>query len=258
MELLFKEMNLQNAIKLPEFVSQQQREFSTEENKTWNTILENHSKTREDQIIDLFHNGIKTLNISSDHIPNINEINETLRTLSGFQGIFVDGLEGGHSFYTMLSRRQFPIGNFIRDKQDLTYTPEPDVVHDLYGHIPFFCDKDYSDFCQRFGELACEFLDDEKLLRQFERFFWFTVEFGLIKTPKGVRVFGAGIASSTGECEYALSDKPEILPFDVDTIRKQEFRIDIMQTKLFLIESKEQLYASLDELYEKVKSERKK
>ena len=99
-------------------------------------------------------------------------------------------------------------------------------------------------------------MDREDLLRQFERFFWFTIEFGLIKTNEGVRVFGAGIASSTGECAYALSDEPEVVPFDIDLIRKQEFRIDQMQKKLFLLESEEQLYSSLDELVKRVEADR--
>ena len=120
----------------------------------------------------------------------------------------------------------------------------------------FLFTQDYADFCQRYGELACEFLDREDLLRQFERFFWFTIEFGLINTPDGKRIFGAGIVSSIGECDYALSDGPEVLPFDVDVIRNQEFRIDQMQKRLFMLESTEQLYSSLETLYEKVSKDR--
>lgn len=247
---------MNNTVKFPEFTSQAQRTFTYEENETWKTILTQHSQTRDEQIIDLFKKGVEILGIVPEHIPDLNEINDKLKSLTGFSGILVEGLEDGNTFYAMLAQKQFPIGNFIRDKKDLSYTPAPDIVHDLYGHIPFFTDPDYSNFCQRFGELACEFLQEPELLRQFERFFWFTIEFGLIKTKNGNRVFGAGIASSTGECKYALSGEPEVVPFDVDAIRKQEFRIDEMQKKLFLLENTQQLYDSLDELYEKVKNER--
>jgi len=240
----------------PEFQCQKQKDLGHEGLTTWKKILSDHKQTRENQIVDLFHKGLVALEITEDKIPRLDELNKKLKGLTGFQGVFVDGLEDGNRFYTMLKQRLFPIGNFIRDKRDLTYTPEPDIVHDLYGHLPFFVDKKYADFCQRFGELACEFLDREDLLRQFERFFWFTIEFGLIKVDEEVRVFGAGIASSTGECAYALSGEPEVVPFDVDAIRKQEFRIDEMQKKLFLLDSKEQLYNSLDELYEKVLQDR--
>lgn len=236
--------------------SQEQKQFTNDEMDSWKTILTNHNKKRFDQIYELFHRGVDALDIRPDKEPRLDEINKKLRVLTCFQGVLVDGLEDGRSFYQMLAHRFFPIGNFIRSKEDLSYTPEPDIVHDLYGHIPFFVDKDYSDFCQKFGEYACEFLDREDLLRQFERFFWFTIEFGLIKTENGLRVFGAGIASSTGECDYALSGKPELRAFDVDDIRKQEFRIDEMQKVLFVIEDVKQLYSSLDELYQKVKGDR--
>lgn len=235
---------------------QKPKDFGPEDLKTWKTILQQHCKKREDQIIDLFHQGLNDLEIHSDQIPDLSNVNKKLNNLTGFQGVFVNGLEGGYNFYHMLARRQFPIGNFIRDAADLSYTPAPDIVHDLYGHLPFFTNKGYADFCQKFGEIACQFLDREDLLRQFERFFWFTIEFGLIQTPQGIRIFGAGIASSVGECDYALSGKPEVVPFDIDAIRHQEFRIDEMQKKLFLLKNTEQLYQSLDQLYLKVENDR--
>jgi phenylalanine-4-hydroxylase len=235
---------------------EEQRDFGSEGLSTWREILDRHSKIRSEKIVDLFDRGLRLLEIKNNQIPDLREINKRLAALSGFKGVFVSGLEDGERFFSMLSRREFPIGNFLRSKDDLSYTPEPDLIHDLYGHLPFFADKAYGDFCQEFGKLACEFLDRKDLLRQFERFFWFTVEFGLIKTPSGVRVFGAGIASSIGECEYALSGVPEVLPFDVDSIRHQEFRIDEMQKRLFVIENVEQLYASLPVLYARVSDDR--
>jgi phenylalanine-4-hydroxylase len=235
---------------------QLQKDFGLDGLNTWHTILHNHKSTCDTKIVDLFARGLDTLKIHEGQIPDLNEINGMLKNLTGFRGVFVKGLEEGTDFYTMLANREFPIGNFIRAKEDLSYTPEPDLIHDLYGHLPFFADKAYADFCQEFGERACRFADRPDLLRQFERFFWFTIEFGLIKTPAGVRIFGAGIASSLGECEYALSDKPKVLPFDVDKIRKQEFRIDEMQKTLFILENLEQLYGSLPELSAKVELER--
>lgn len=214
--------------------------------------MHQHAEKRNRQVCQLFLDGVKILGIDETQIPNLKIINPILMARSGFCGVLVDGLEEGKSFYKMLADRLFPVGNFIRDRKDLSYTPAPDIVHDLYGHLPFFTDKAYGDFCQAFGEAAMEFTDRPQLLRQFERFFWFTIEFGLIKSPLGVRVFGAGIASSTNECEYALSGKPEVRPFDIDVIRNQEFRIDEMQKILFLIENSDQLYSSLSELRKKV------
>lgn len=239
----------------PNWVGQAPKDLGREGLSTWQTILSRHEKVRRDLVVDEFDEGVKVLGLTPDRLPNLAEINKVLLKLTGFRGVFVEGLEEGKSFYKMLSERIFPVGNFIRDQRDLNYTPAPDIVHDLYGHLPFFVDQRYADFCQKFGELTCEFADQPEKLRQFERFFWFTIEFGLIKTAKGVRVFGAGIASSIAECQYALSGEPEVLPFDIDVIRRQEFRIDQMQKRLFLLENVEQLYASLPELYRRVKAE---
>ena len=224
--------------------------------KTWSSILQSHEKTRKAQVVDIFTNGIEYLGFTPEKIPDLKQVNKKLKSRGGFRGVFVSGLEDGKRFYTMLARKEFPIGNFIRSHKDLSYTPEPDIVHDLYGHLPYFTDPEYSGFCEKFAKAACRFLDRPEQLRQFERFFWFTVEFGLVRTKNGTRIFGAGIASSVGECEYALSGRPEIIPFSVDSVRRQEFRIDQMQTKLFLLESPEQLYSSLDELTRKIEAKK--
>jgi len=230
------------------------RKFTEEETATWWAVLRGHEKKRSFQVDSLFQEGIDFLGITPERIPELDEINEKLKSKTGFQGVYVKGLEDGASFYPMLKERMFPIGNFVRDKSDLNYTPEPDIIHDLYGHMPFFANPDYADYCQRFGEAASRFKDDPERLRQFERFFWFTVEFGLIHTPQGRRIFGAGIASSLGECEFALSELPEVVKFDLDQIRNQEFRIDEMQKRLFILESRKALYESLPELIEKIEN----
>lgn len=231
----------------------QAKKFSDEDQLTWKEVLERHARTRDKQICDIFLNGVRVLNLSPEKIPELDEINQILKKCSGFEGILVEGLEEGPSFYKMLAQRKFPVGNFVRSRNDLSYTPAPDIIHDLYGHLPFYTSKSYADFCQSFGEAAITFTKHPDLLRQFERFFWFTAEFGLVKTQKGLRVFGAGIASSVGEIEYALSGKPEVLSFDIDRIRHQEFRIDQMQPLLFCLESPEQLYQSLPELCRRIR-----
>lgn len=229
--------------------------FTAEDHDTWRIIVQKHRQARDRQVHDLFLSGIETLGISENRIPEIEDVNKVLSARSGFRGVYVKGFEDGPTFYQMLAKRTFPIGNFIRSQNDLNYTPAPDVVHDLYGHLPFYTDKTYGDFCQAYGEVATQFSDRPEILRQFERFFWFTIEFGLVKTTHGIRIFGAGIASSTGECEYALSGRPEIRPFDVDEVRHQEYRIDEMQKVLFLLDSPDHLYRSLDILRRRIRSE---
>lgn len=147
-----------------------------------------------------------------------------------------------------LKNREFPIGSFIRDLKDLGYTPAPDVFHDLYGHLPFLANPEYSDFLQHFGETASPYIHDDQIRRQFERLFWFLIEFSIIHTPVGKRVLGAGLASSVEETLFALSDQPEVTPFDIETIRFQEFKIDEFQKRIFILNQIQDLYRCLDTL----------
>jgi phenylalanine-4-hydroxylase len=223
------------------------KKFSKAEHETWKMLFERQAPKRSVQIIPQFEEGLEALGINGDHVPDLDAVNAKLRKLTGWEGVPVEGLEEGESFYRMLSEKKFPIGNFIRDQKDLSYTPAPDIFHDLYGHIPFYADLQYAEYCQEFGKRACAKVKDPKIFREYERFFWFTVEFGLVETPNGRRIFGAGIASSYGECEYALSSKPKVIPFDVNTIRAQEFRIDVFQETLFVFQSVNQLYKTLNQ-----------
>lgn len=214
---------------------------------TWKLLFERQSPLRQKQLIPEFSKGLELLGMAADKIPDLEMVNEKLYRLTGWQGKPVQGFEGPETFYHMLAQKQFPIGNFIRDVKDLSYTPEPDIFHDLYGHIPFFTIPAYADFCQDFGRRSEKYLFSEQITREFQRFFWFTVEFGLVETQQGRRIFGAGIASSFGECAYALSPKPQVIPFDLEKIRAQEFRIDQIQNVLFEMKNADQLYACLDE-----------
>lgn len=228
--------------------SQRHSAFTEEEHGTWAAILAAHRPLRQQQLAQLFVDGVARLELDRPTIPTLEEVNARLGKLTGWSGVFVRGLEDGGGFYTLLREKKFPIGHFVRERKDLNYTPAPDVVHDLYGHVPFHTDARYADYCQRYGELACRYLDDPERLRRLERYFWFTNEFALVETAAGRRIFGAGIASSVAECAYALSDKPEVLPFDVERICAQEFRIDQIQPRLFVLESIDQLYGSFDKL----------
>jgi phenylalanine-4-hydroxylase len=222
------------------------REFTLDEHTTWRRLFQGQAPKRTLQLHDIFITGLEELNITDQKIPDLDEVNSRLQKRTGFVGVPVNGLEGPENFFRMLANRKFPIGNFIRDAKDLSYTPAPDVFHDLYGHMPFLADKRYADFCQELASKAVKYLQYPTAVRQFERLFWFSIEFALIETKKGRRIFGAGIASSFRECEFALSDRPKVMPFDIETIRFQEFKIDELQKRLFVLRDLDQLYTCLD------------
>jgi len=223
------------------------KKFSPAEHETWRRLFDAQTPKRRDQVVDLFSVGLTALGLGPKGIPDLDEVNRRLERQTGFRGVPVTGLEDPGSFFRLLANREFPVGNFIRDPVDLAYTPAPDVFHDLYGHLPFLADRPYADFCESIGRLALKYLDSPSALEQFDRLFWFTIEFGLVRTHAGVKIFGAGIASSNAECAYALGPAPEVVPFDVNQIRSQDFRINEFQKRLFLLESPKQLFDCLPE-----------
>lgn len=223
------------------------RKFTAEEDKTWKALYERQAENRARLAVPEFARGLELLQMSSDRVPDIEEVNARLKRLTGWEGVPVEGLESGEAFYPMMANRQYPIGWFIRDPKDLSYTPAPDVFHDLYGHMPFFADPVYADFCAEFGRRASRYVGQIDILEDFERLFWFTIEFGLIETPAGRRIFGGGLLSSYTESLYSLSDKPTVLPFDIERIRRQTYRTDVFQQTLFLLPSREALFTCLDQ-----------
>jgi phenylalanine-4-hydroxylase len=235
-------------------IQQDYKSFTAEEQSTWKTLFCNLVENRKSMAVPEFASGLDYLEMSAEKIPDLSRVNELLKKKTGWVGVPVEGLEDGKSFFKGLAEKKFPIGNFIRDAKDVNYTPAPDIFHDLYGHIPFYVDKEYADYCQAFGAMACKYADDPKKLVMLERFFWFTIEFALLETPAGRRIFGAGILSSDGESKYSLSADPEVVPFSVATICEQDYRIDVFQKKLFVLKSREQLYCSISEVEKYISS----
>lgn len=221
------------------------RDFTEQEHSTWRQLFERLADCRERLAHPMFVAGLDALGIDGHRIPALPDVNERLFARTGWRGVPVTGLEDAKSFFQLLARREFPIGAFIRDARDLSYTPAPDVFHDMYGHLPLFADREYADFNHRIGLAAQRWLDDPIQLRRFERYYWFGLEFPLVETPVGRRIFGGGILSSFGESAYALSPEPEVLSFDLEAIRDQEYRIDVMQPRLFVLDTPDTLYSSL-------------
>jgi phenylalanine-4-hydroxylase len=232
------------------------RRFTDSDHQTWGRLYRGLADNRAQQAAPLFSEGLEQLGIGPSHIPELDAVNRKLEPLTGWKGVAVEGYEDGESFYPALARREYPIGNFIRDARDISYTPAPDVFHDLYGHLPFFANRRYADFCAEYGRLAARHLGNPSRLRLYERFFWFTVEFALIDTSAGRRIFGAGLLSSKGESDYALGTRPHVAPFDIGTIVRQEFQIDRFQDRLFVLKDEEQLYGCLDQLEAVIARER--
>ena len=225
-----------------------EKSWTDEEHDTWTRLFERLEGCRQNQAHPLFSKGVRELGLTSAGIPDMRKINAVLEAKTGWRGVFVTGLVDGAEFLVDLAEKRFPIGNFIRDKGDLNYTPAPDIFHDLYGHLPFLMDTDYADFCARLGRVAFKYRDNKNAVRMCERLFWFGVEFPLVETEAGRRIFGGGILSSYGESNYSLSKEPEVVPFNLREIVDRDYNINEMQKRIYLLASPSQLYNCLPEL----------
>ncbi len=215
--------------------------YSDAENAVWRDLYSRQKKLLPGRVCNAFLKGMDLLELPADRVPQLKEIDARLQAVSGFGVEAVPALISPQRFFTLLAERKFPAATFIRRREDFDYLQEPDVFHEIFGHCPMLTLPTYADFLQKYGEKALQL--DKSYLWMMQRLFWFTVEFGLIETEEGVRIYGAGIASSAGETPYAVeSPTPEHRLFDALTVFRTPYRIDIFQTIYYVIESAQQLY----------------
>ena len=216
--------------------------YGDEENAVWRDLYARQKKLLPGRVCKAFLKGLDLLELPAERVPQLKEVNARLQEISGFGVEPVPALISPKRFFTLLAERKFPAATFIRRREDFDYLQEPDVFHEIFGHCPMLTLPTYADFLQAYGETALTL--DKAYLWMMQRLFWFTVEFGLIETEEGVRIYGAGIASSAGETPYAVesAEPPERRPFDALTVFRTPYRIDIFQTVYYVIDSARQLY----------------
>jgi phenylalanine-4-hydroxylase len=183
-----------------------------------------------------FLSGVDVLRLSKPGIPDFRELNARLNDLTGWHVVAVPGLVPDAVFFDHLAHRRFPAGNFIRRPDQIDYIKEPDVFHDVFGHVPMLADPVFADYMQAYGAGGLRSLDFGAL-GKLARLYWYTVEFGLIREEGGLRIYGAGLASSFGETLYALEDgAPERIDFDLERVLRTPYRIDSYQQLYFVID----------------------
>jgi len=216
-------------------VPQRWERFTAEEHRTWDILFARQREALKGRAVSAFDKGIDKLGLDAPGIPHFDRANERLFAQTGWTIVPVPGLVPDRVFFEHLSRRRFPAGNFIRSADRLDYLEEPDVFHDVFGHVPLLADPAFADLMQKLGQLGLE-ADASGLGDKLARLYWYTVEFGLAREGGEVRIYGAGIASSFGESVYALeSDVPERAAFDLDRLLATAFRTDIFQPLYFVL-----------------------
>lgn len=216
-------------------------EWTPEEHETWRLLYERQMRMIQNRACDEFITGVARLNLPSDHVPQLPEINAVLKSATGWAVQSVDALIPVEEFFDLLSRKHFPAATFIRKREELDYLQEPDLFHEYFGHCPLLTCQAYADFMEWYGKLALKVEGNARNL--LARLFWFTIEFGLMSTGKGPRIYGGGILSSKGETVYAIeSAVPERKPFVLEDVLRTPYRIDIMQPIYYCIKSFDELY----------------
>jgi len=215
--------------------------FAPEEHAVWDTLYARQAKLLPGRASTAFLRGLDALQLSKSGIPNFEELSERLMKLTGWQVVAVHGLVPDDVFFDHMANRRFVAGNFIRGADQLDYLQEPDVFHDVFGHVPMLADPVFADYCVAYGKGGQRALGLGGL-GYLSRLYWYTVEFGLIADPEGLRIYGAGIVSSASESRFALDDpSPNRIGFDLQRVMRTDYRIDDFQQNYFVIPSYEEL-----------------
>lgn len=221
----------------PDWTVPQNWELLTdEEHGVWDTLFARQQTLLHGRAVQEFEEALEVLHLSRPGIPNLAELNEKLGARTGWKVVAVPGLVPDDVFFEHLANRRFPAGNFIRKKNQLDYLEEPDVFHDVFGHVPLLAQPAVADFMQELGFLGRQAMELGQLHR-IARLYWYTVEFGLALEAGKPKIYGAGILSSFGESHYSLeSPKPHRLAFDLRRVLRTRYRTDTFQQSYFVID----------------------
>src|SRR6266851_8491906 len=248
---------------MPELLVQPYSRYTQEDHEAWRILYARMWPKWERYANEYFLKGVRSLCFDPDQIPRLDDVNNFLTKLTGFRTKAVGGYIPAFRFFDCLRNREFPTTITIRDVDRLDYLPEPDIFHDVAGHVPMHTDRAFADTLVRFGECAHTAADiargisdkDEQIrtltsiIRAMARFFWFTIEFGLMRSKDGLKVYGSGLLSSFGEIEHSIAS-PEVQrhPIQLEWAINQAFEIDHYQPLLFIVDSFDHLFSLVDEL----------
>ncbi len=226
---------------IPEGAEIEYPNYSPEEHETWKILYARQRKLIPGRACQEYIDGLQMLNLPEDRIPALREVSAVLEKATGWKLTRSPGLLHEKDFLDRLARRVFPATDYMRPRNEMDYTPAPDLFHDVFGHTPMIVHRSFANFFQRIGQAAASENAVGDVRVGLVRIYWFTVEFGLIQTPDGLRIYGNGITSSYGEVQHSLTDAVEKRPFIPENVARQEYDIWHMQPVLFVIDSFEQL-----------------
>ncbi|GAB3576538.1 hypothetical protein GCM10027578_42640 [Spirosoma luteolum] len=224
--------------------------YTPDDQAVWTMLYRRQMAQLPGKASQVYLDGIAATGFRATRIPDFErDLNPRLANLTGWRVTAVDGLIDNRSFFELMANRQFPATTWLRRRDQLDYLPEPDMFHDTFGHVPLLSNQPFCDFLAALSQIALRHIDSEEAIAMISRLYWYTVEFGLIQEPEGLRIYGGGILSSVGETGHSLySNEVRRLPYSVETLLRTPYVIDRYQEQYFVIGSYGQLYRSIPEI----------
>ena len=216
--------------------------YTAEQHGVWQELVERRLPQLQQHACAEYLDGFKQIGLQADRLPNLRDVSSRLTPRTGWASTPVSGFLPADAFFEMLAARMFPTTTWLRSRESMDYTPEPDIFHDVFGHVPMHAHPVFADFLEKYGKICAAVIDRPEALERLGRLFWFTVEFGLIRQAGEIKVYGSGLISSHGECTRVLAGGCEIRDFKLEEVLNQEMQTSEMQPILFAVDSFEQIY----------------
>ena len=239
-------------IAAPFLVDQDHDAYTPEQHGVWQALVQRRMTQLREHACAEYLDGLQLIGLREDRLPRLAEVSRLLAPRTGWASTAVSGFLPADAFFEMLAARRFPTTTWLRSRESMDYTPEPDIFHDVFGHVPMHAHPVFADFLQHYGATCARVIEDKDALERLGRLFWFTVEFGLIRQRGEIKVYGSGLISSHGECSRVLNGGCEVRDFELEAVMNQEMQTSEMQPVLFAVESFEQIYEAAKEAEKRI------
>ena len=237
------------------FIRQDYGAYTATDHDVWTRLYDRRMDSLRSTASQVFLRGIERIGLERERVPDLQEVNRRLAASTGWSAVPVRGFIEAGRFFACLAERRFPTTVIVRPPERLDYLPEPDIFHDVFGHVPLHADPVFADFLQSFGAAATAARTPGEITAM-ARLFWFTVEFGLVEEDGNVRIYGSGLISSHGDAANALGPECERRPFSLDAVLAQPFKIDRLQDVLFVVRSFDDLFAAVEDARRRLEENR--
>lgn len=223
-------------------------DYTPEDFDVWKILFERQMTNFSDAASADHLRGLECVKFEAGRIPHFEETNQILQKTTGWQLSVVPGIIEDYTFFELMANRYFPATAWLRKMEELDYLEEPDMFHDVFAHVPLLTNQPFVDFLEGISKIGLSYRGNEEAIHLLSRLYWYTIEFGLIQEKEGLRIYGAGILSSSGETKYCLSDEPPKHSFDVKSIMETPYSKNVYQDQYFVIDSYDQLFNSISDI----------